>query len=123
MNFSRGIILTGRRVTRLLRLGYVSLDLLWGLPPSEFLQRFRLSDRDSGRWKVDPAETQRRRELFWEMLTYDSWQCLTFGRPPSFALPHIDCRMPFVNDSSDEQACKFPLPLYRTNFNRLIVSF
>lgn len=32
------------------------------------------SDRDSGRWKVDPAETQRRRELFWELYTYDSWQ-------------------------------------------------
>ncbi|KXN81523.1 hypothetical protein AN958_04460 [Leucoagaricus sp. SymC.cos] len=60
--------------------------------------------RDSGRWKVDPAETQRRRELFWELFTYDSWQCLTFGRPPSFALPHIDCKQPHLGDPSDEQA-------------------
>ncbi|TFK39369.1 fungal-specific transcription factor domain-containing protein [Crucibulum laeve] len=58
--------------------------------------------RDSGRWKVDSVETQRRRELFWELFTYDSWQCLTFGRPPSFALPHIDCKMPHINDTSDE---------------------
>ncbi|KAF9449957.1 hypothetical protein P691DRAFT_666328 [Macrolepiota fuliginosa MF-IS2] len=61
-------------------------------------------NRDSGRWKVDPIETQRRRELFWELFTYDSWQCLTFGRPPSFALPHIDCKQPHLGDPSDEQA-------------------
>lgn len=60
--------------------------------------------RDSGRWKVDGVETQRRRELFWELFTYDSWQCWTFGRPPSFALPHFDCKMPHLNDSSDEQS-------------------
>ncbi|KAJ7636040.1 fungal-specific transcription factor domain-containing protein [Mycena polygramma] len=60
--------------------------------------------RDSGRWKVDPIETQRRRELFWELFTYDSWQCLTFGRPTSFALAHVDCKMPHANDTSDDQA-------------------
>ncbi|KAF8661287.1 hypothetical protein AX16_001386 [Volvariella volvacea WC 439] len=58
--------------------------------------------RDYGRFKKDTTETQRRRELFWEMFTYDSWQCLTFGRPPSFALPHIDCKVPFA-DPTDEQ--------------------
>jgi hypothetical protein len=31
--------------------------------------RFIFLDRDSGRWKVDPIETQRRRELFWEVGT------------------------------------------------------
>lgn len=60
--------------------------------------------RDSGRWNVDLVETQRRRELFWELFTYDSWQCLTFGRPPSFALPHVDCKTPNSNDPSDEQS-------------------
>ncbi|KAF8074759.1 fungal-specific transcription factor domain-containing protein [Lyophyllum atratum] len=60
--------------------------------------------RDSGRWKVDAQETQNRRELFWELFTYDSWQCFTFGRPPSFALPHVDCKMPFLNDASDEKS-------------------
>ena len=52
---------------------------------------------------MDDVETHRRRELFWELFTYDSWQCLTFGRPPSFALPHIDCKMPYPNDPTDEQ--------------------
>ncbi|KAJ8522709.1 hypothetical protein ONZ45_g713 [Pleurotus djamor] len=60
--------------------------------------------RDSGRWGVDQKETQRRRELFWELYTYDSWQCMTFGRPPSFTLAHVDCKMPHINDTSDEQS-------------------
>ncbi|KAG6810864.1 hypothetical protein H0H92_010020 [Tricholoma furcatifolium] len=61
-------------------------------------------NRDSGRWKVDSTETQHRRELFWELFTYDSWQCLTFGRPPSFALPHVDTKLPFLNDTSDDKS-------------------
>jgi Fungal specific transcription factor domain len=77
-------------------------------------------DRDSGRWKVDLAETQRRRELFWELFTYDSWQCLTFGRPPSFALPHVDCKQPFSNDTSDEQACN-PFQLLSLNLSANVV--
>jgi len=32
------------------------------------------TDRDTGRWKLDPTETQRRREAFWELYVYDSWQ-------------------------------------------------
>ncbi|KAF4569974.1 hypothetical protein EYR40_008957 [Pleurotus pulmonarius] len=60
--------------------------------------------RDSGRWGVDPQETQRRRELFWELYTYDSWQCMTFGRPPSFNLAHVDCKMPYSSEPSDEQS-------------------
>ncbi|KAJ4464687.1 fungal-specific transcription factor domain-containing protein [Lentinula lateritia] len=61
--------------------------------------------RDSGRWKgVEMDESQRRRQLFWELFTYDSWQCFTFARPPSFALPHIDCKMPYANiDSAEDQ--------------------
>ncbi|KAF4610658.1 hypothetical protein D9613_006789 [Agrocybe pediades] len=60
--------------------------------------------RDSGKWKVDPVEASRRRELFWELFTYDSWQCWTFGRPPSFFPPHFDCKMPHLDDNSDEKA-------------------
>ncbi|KAK2465633.1 hypothetical protein APHAL10511_002177 [Amanita phalloides] len=59
--------------------------------------------RDSGKWKVDAVETQRRRELFWELFTYDSWQCLTFGRPTSLALPHVDSKMPFQTNPTDDQ--------------------
>lgn len=64
-----------------------------------------LTDRDSGKWKVDTVETQRRRELFWEIFTHDSWQTWTFGRPPSFANPHFDTKMPFTDDDSDDHAC------------------
>ena len=32
------------------------------------------TDRDTGRWKLDLSETQRRREVFWELYVYDSWQ-------------------------------------------------
>ncbi|EAU90340.1 hypothetical protein CC1G_09022 [Coprinopsis cinerea okayama7 len=50
--------------------------------------------RDSGKWKLDPEETQKRRQLFYEILTYDSWQSLTFGRPPSLSMVHIDSKLP-----------------------------
>ncbi|KAG6897388.1 hypothetical protein C0992_002051 [Termitomyces sp. T32_za158] len=60
--------------------------------------------RDSGRWKVESLETQHRRELFWELFTYDSWQCLTFGRPPSFSLAHVDSKLPFIDNPSDDKS-------------------
>ncbi|KAJ7050553.1 fungal-specific transcription factor domain-containing protein [Mycena amicta] len=60
--------------------------------------------RDSGRWKVDPVETQRRRELFWELYVYDSWGAWTLGRPTSFTLAHVDCKMPHSNDPPEDQA-------------------
>ncbi|KAG6916556.1 hypothetical protein DXG01_006382 [Tephrocybe rancida] len=50
--------------------------------------------RDSGKWKLNAEETQKRRELFYELLTYDSWQSLTFGRPPSLSTLHIDSKLP-----------------------------
>ncbi|KAF7317966.1 Fungal-trans domain-containing protein [Mycena kentingensis (nom. inval.)] len=50
--------------------------------------------RDSKRWDLGERETHKRRCLFYEIYTYDSWQSLTFGRPPSFSLAHIDTRLP-----------------------------
>lgn len=58
--------------------------------------------RDPSRWGVDQKETLRRRELFWELYTYDSWQCLTFGRPVSFYMAHMDCKLPYSTDASEE---------------------
>lgn len=60
--------------------------------------------RDTGKWNVDPIETQRRRECFWELFVYDSWQCLTFGRPPSFTLSHIDTHMPYPLETDREHS-------------------
>lgn len=99
-------ILTERIPARLDSVSYAS-DVYFEMSSLTFSY---LPDRDSGRWQgVDPVETQRRRELFWELFTYDSWQCLTFGRPPSFALPHFDCKMPHAKDPSDEQSCMPPI--------------
>ncbi|KAI0080188.1 hypothetical protein K474DRAFT_1590474 [Panus rudis PR-1116 ss-1] len=49
--------------------------------------------RDSGKWHLQPKEAHRRRSLMWELFTYDAWQSLTFGRPPSFSMAYIDCQM------------------------------
>ncbi|KAI9511531.1 hypothetical protein F5148DRAFT_1274173 [Russula earlei] len=61
-------------------------------------------DRDTGRWKLDLSETLRRREVFWELYVYDSWQCLTFGRPPAFTTAHVDCKMPFQGEPPVDDA-------------------
>ncbi|KAF7370821.1 putative transcriptional regulatory protein C1F7.11c [Mycena sanguinolenta] len=66
--------------------------------------------RDSNLWNLDPGETYRRRCLLYEIYTYDSFQVLTFlsfisthiesqqsltfGRPPSFSIHHIDTKRP-----------------------------
>nr|GAT42913.1 predicted protein [Mycena chlorophos] len=50
--------------------------------------------RDSQRWNLDPLETYKRRCLLYEIYTYDSFQSLTFGRPPTFSLAHIDTKLP-----------------------------
>ncbi|KAF5361920.1 hypothetical protein D9756_002271 [Leucocoprinus leucothites] len=54
--------------------------------------------RDSSLWGFDVADIQHRRELFWELFTYDSCQSLTFGRPASFPISHIDCKQPHITD-------------------------
>jgi len=36
------------------------------------------SDRDIGKWKANPQQAQKRRELFFELVTYDSWQVSSF---------------------------------------------
>ncbi|GBE86514.1 fungal-specific transcription factor domain-containing protein [Sparassis latifolia] len=59
--------------------------------------------RDAGRWKVEPTEIQRRRELFWELYSYDLLQSFTLGRPPSFSLAHVDCKKPQAEDPRNEQ--------------------
>jgi hypothetical protein len=38
---------------------------------------FVYADRDCARWKLAPAEVQKRRALFWELFITDGWQvCL-----------------------------------------------
>ncbi|KAJ2923910.1 hypothetical protein H1R20_g13194, partial [Candolleomyces eurysporus] len=80
----------------------LSLDSVLEVQTIPGIQALQLSleDRDSGKWKLDPEETQKRRELFYEILTYDSWQSLTFGRPPSLAAVHIDCKLPHETNTT-----------------------
>jgi hypothetical protein len=38
---------------------------------------YAYADQDSVRWKLAPAEVQKRRALFWELFITDGWQaCL-----------------------------------------------
>ncbi|GJJ10068.1 hypothetical protein Clacol_004294 [Clathrus columnatus] len=70
--------------------------------------------RDSGNWIHDnEAEIERRRKLFWEIYAYDAWISFIMGRPPSFNLPHIHCRLPKdVDPISNEQG--IPQPSFHT---------
>ncbi|KAF8159767.1 fungal-specific transcription factor domain-containing protein [Crassisporium funariophilum] len=63
--------------------------------------------RDSGKWNLDAEQTQKRRELFYELLTYDSWQSLTFGRPPSLSSAHIDNQLPHELKNGPEGEMSF----------------
>lgn len=50
--------------------------------------------RDSAPWNLDPSEVQRRRTLFWEMYTWDSWASFVNARPGAFRLEDTDCKFP-----------------------------
>lgn len=125
-------------VSRFVNRSHWAYSLTFFPPRSDFVSRiaksrvwgqllilsFYPADRDTGRWKLDLAETQRRREVFWELYVYDSWQasrllrawiltnvhfvqCLTFGRPPAFTTAHVDCKMPFQGEPPVEDACQY----------------
>ncbi|KAK7445467.1 hypothetical protein VKT23_014886 [Stygiomarasmius scandens] len=72
--------------------------------------------RDSGKWKLDPNETYRRRCLLWEIYTYDSWQSLTFGRPPSFSLAHIDTKRPHENTKNSQGEVEMTFAAWKHSF-------
>ncbi|KAF8450408.1 fungal-specific transcription factor domain-containing protein [Boletus edulis BED1] len=51
-------------------------------------------DRDPARFNMNPKAIQRRRSLFWELLTADMFHSMTLGRPPSISLSYVDCEFP-----------------------------
>ncbi|KAF9820900.1 hypothetical protein IEO21_01127 [Rhodonia placenta] len=61
------------------------------------------TDRDAGKWNVEPVEILRRGKTFWEVFSYDLLQCFTLGRLPSFPLAHIDCKKPYSEDPCNEE--------------------
>ncbi|KAL0953461.1 hypothetical protein HGRIS_004693 [Hohenbuehelia grisea] len=72
--------------------------------------------RDSGKWHLDADETRKRRQLLWEIYVYDSWQSLTFGRPPSFSLFHIDSKLPFETTHNGRGDVEMSFPAWKHRF-------
>ncbi|KAF9499472.1 hypothetical protein BDN71DRAFT_1487170 [Pleurotus eryngii] len=72
--------------------------------------------RDGGQWNLDDVEGQKRRCLLWEIYVYDSWQSLTFGRPPSFALCHIDTKMPFEKTRNEKGDVEMTFAAWKHRF-------
>lgn len=50
--------------------------------------------RDSASWNLPPDEIQRRRQVFWELFTWDAWTSVVNGRPAALAVQHTDCEFP-----------------------------
>ncbi|KAK0469060.1 uncharacterized protein EV420DRAFT_1492278 [Desarmillaria tabescens] len=78
-----------------LKSGENSIESTWTLMGiSTKLAQSSKSDRDCARWKLSPAEVQKRRALFWELFITDGWQSLATGRLATFSLPFVDCELP-----------------------------
>ncbi|KZV61636.1 hypothetical protein PENSPDRAFT_759311 [Peniophora sp. CONT] len=72
--------------------------------------------RDSLRWKLDENEAKKRRALLWEVVTYDSWQSLTYGRPPSISMVHIDCQFPGTSFKNERGQTDMSFELWKHKF-------
>lgn len=80
--------------------------------------------RDSARWKLSPAEVQKRRALFWELFITDCWQSLATGRLATFSLPFVDCELPSDPDRTmDDDGTPQPsFPFWKARFGAECVS-
>ncbi|KAJ3500770.1 hypothetical protein NLJ89_g9642 [Agrocybe chaxingu] len=74
--------------------------------------------RDCARWKLTPAEVQKRRALFWELFITDCWQSLATGRLATFSLPFVDCELPFDPDQTiaDDGTIQPSFPFWKARF-------
>ncbi|KAJ4490375.1 hypothetical protein J3R30DRAFT_3278237 [Lentinula aciculospora] len=81
-------------------------------------------NRDSARWKLSPAEVQKRRSLFWELFITDCWQSLATGRLATFSLPFVDCELPYDPDGtiSDDGTVQPSFPFWKARFGAECVS-
>ncbi|KAF8153104.1 fungal-specific transcription factor domain-containing protein [Crassisporium funariophilum] len=80
--------------------------------------------RDCARWKLTPAEVQKRRALFWELFITDCWQSLATGRIATFSLPFVDCELPFDPDQTmaDDGSVQPSFPFWKARFGAECVS-
>ncbi|KAF8239589.1 hypothetical protein L208DRAFT_1420701 [Tricholoma matsutake] len=51
-------------------------------------------NRDGARFGMDAKTVERRRWLFWELFSSDTFYSLSLGRPPSICLSYVDCQFP-----------------------------
>lgn len=83
-----GFYLTSRRGGR-----YV--ESYWGI--SGLAMRLAIAmglHRDPGTWNLPQQLTQRRRRVFWELWSLDSFRALAFCRPPALFAHHMDVKPP-----------------------------
>ncbi|KAF9563813.1 hypothetical protein CPC08DRAFT_705725 [Agrocybe pediades] len=80
--------------------------------------------RDCARWKLTPAEVQKRRALFWELFITDCWQSLATGRLATFSLPFVDCELPADPDQTIAADGSFQpsFPFWKARFGAECVS-
>ncbi|KAH7921473.1 hypothetical protein BV22DRAFT_1038640 [Leucogyrophana mollusca] len=105
--------------------GENSIESTWGLfgLATKLAQSIGLH-RDCARWKLSPAEVQKRRALFWELFITDGWQSLATGRLATFYLPYIDCELPADPDQTmDDDGSLLPsFPGWKARFGFECVS-
>ncbi|KAH9474722.1 putative transcriptional regulatory protein C1F7.11c [Psilocybe cubensis] len=80
--------------------------------------------RDCARWKLTPAEVQKRRALFWELFITDCWQSLATGRLATFSLPFVDCELPADPDQTiaEDGSVQPSFPYWKARFGAECVS-
>ncbi|KAE9406550.1 hypothetical protein BT96DRAFT_875520 [Gymnopus androsaceus JB14] len=108
-----------------MRSGENSIESTWALMglATKLAQSIGLH-RDCARWKLPPAEVQKRRALFWELFITDCWQSLATGRLATFSLPFVDCELPFDPDQtiSDDGTIQPSFPFWKARFGAECVS-
>ncbi|KII94752.1 hypothetical protein PLICRDRAFT_96595 [Plicaturopsis crispa FD-325 SS-3] len=78
-----------------------TLDGTWSLfSLAAKLSRSFHVDRDSARWNLDHKTVQRRRTLFWEIFSTETFYSLALGRPPCIRLSYVDCEWPEDKDQT-----------------------
>ncbi|KAH8830721.1 hypothetical protein DL96DRAFT_1668442 [Flagelloscypha sp. PMI_526] len=76
-----------------------NMELTWNLTTLAAHVAQTVSNRDSARWGLSEKMVQRRRVIFWDLFVAENWNCLSTGRPPSFKLSYIDCKLPESGDA------------------------
>ncbi|KAK7062843.1 deoxycytidyl transferase [Paramarasmius palmivorus] len=108
-----------------LRSGENSIESTWALMgmATKLAQSIGLH-RDCARWKLTPAEVQKRRALFWELFITDCWQSLATGRLATFSLPFVDCELPSDPDQTimDDGTIQPSFPFWKARFGAECVS-